>query len=38
MRNGQVWGVLRDEYDVQYVTRLRALPARPGASPDAADR
>jgi sugar lactone lactonase YvrE len=38
MRDGQVWGVLRDEYDVQYVTRLRALPARPGASPDAADR
>ncbi|HEX6306821.1 MAG TPA: 6-bladed beta-propeller [Longimicrobiales bacterium] len=23
MRGGRVWGVLRDEYDVQYVTRLR---------------
>ncbi|HEX6135105.1 MAG TPA: 6-bladed beta-propeller [Longimicrobiales bacterium] len=29
IRGGHVWGVLRDEYDVQYVARLSALPDEP---------
>jgi hypothetical protein len=34
LRGEFAWGVLRDEYDVEYVARLRVLPPVPSASPD----
>lgn len=38
LRGEHAWGVLRDEYDVEYVARFRVLPPTAAASPDAQAR